>query len=67
MKEKWAKILQAARDGKLLRYKAPMSIEPYPFSSRSYEVIGESIRFTPAPRSADPFFADEGHAERISF
>jgi len=71
----WEEILQAARAGQRLNYKAPMNVRGVNFyqsndeSAWTYKVVGkrrQEIKFHPSPSEGDPFFADAGHADRIT-
>ena len=70
----WVNILQAAREGKVLTYQAPFDRHPTTLIRhdtpdrryKSYKIIkGDKLRITPGS-GADPFTADEGHAERMN-
>lgn len=74
--DKYHAILRAAREGKVLSYKAPMDLKPVLFlppvfgnnkklPKNHYKVVGDRIKFFPRPDQADPFFADYTHADRI--
>lgn len=68
----WNETLQAARAGRRLNYKAPMNVRGVNFyqsndgTAWTYKVVGDRIKFHPSPSEGDPFFADAGHADRIT-
>lgn len=68
----WIEILQAARAEQRLNYKAPMNVRGVNFyqsddgTSWTYKVVGKRIKFHPSSLEGDPFFADAGHADRIT-
>src|SRR5574342_879105 len=80
--EKWADVLEAARRGKPLYYKAPLDPRPIRLTPSegdktrvpyTYEVKSRTIKIWPpgsvgrgSQRYSDPFTADSGHLDRFS-
>lgn len=62
----WEEVMQAAREGRLLRYQAPMDYQPIVIDYSKPEPGENKLRVKPWGKDVDAFYADCGHLDRFS-
>lgn len=63
---KWQDVIAAAKEGKHLWYQAPLDFRPVRVACEVRGKNPQKVRVIPPTRDCDPFWADEGHAERFT-